>query len=86
MASDNWKRVEELLEAAQKFAGEQRAESLGKACPDDAQLRGEVESLLQAADSGHSLLDGSPLSSIAEQVNCGVVRRALVQCETQKLP
>jgi hypothetical protein len=27
-----------------------------------------VESLLQAADSGHSLLDGSPLSSIAEQV------------------
>jgi serine/threonine protein kinase len=67
MASDNWKRVEELFEAAQKLPGEQRADFLRKASPDDARLRGEVESLLKAADSGHSLLDGSPLSSIAER-------------------
>ncbi len=67
MASDNWKRVEELFEAAQKLPGEQRAGFLRKACPDDAQLLGEVESLLRAADSGHSLLDGSPLSSFDER-------------------
>jgi serine/threonine protein kinase/Tol biopolymer transport system component len=66
MTPDNWKRVEELFEAAQKLPGEQCAEFLRQACPDEEGLRAEVESLLKAADSGDGLLDGSPLSSLAE--------------------
>jgi hypothetical protein len=58
MTPENWKRVEELFEAAQRLAGEQRAEFLRQACPDEESLRAEVESLLNAADSGDGLMDG----------------------------
>ncbi len=53
-----WKQVEALFEAAQKQPPLVR---------DDPELRAEVESLLQRADSPDPLLDGSPLSSIAER-------------------
>ncbi len=63
MQADVWKRVEELFRAAQAQPPEKRAEFLEKACPDDAQVRREVQSLLNAAPGAASFLDSSPLSS-----------------------
>jgi eukaryotic-like serine/threonine-protein kinase len=62
-----WKQVEALFEAAQQQPSDQRAEFVRQACLGDSELRAEVESLLQTADSRDPLLDGSPLSSIAER-------------------
>jgi eukaryotic-like serine/threonine-protein kinase len=62
-----WKQVEALFEAAQKQPADRRAEFVRQACPDDPEMRAEVESLLKNADSRDPLLDGSPLSSIAER-------------------
>ncbi len=59
------KQVEELFDAALRLPADQRAAFLQEACPSDAELRTEVESLLKAADSSDPLLDGSPLSSLA---------------------
>ncbi len=63
-----WKQVEDLFEAAQRQPPDQRAEFLRQACPSDPKICAEVESLLNAAEVGHPLLDGSPLSSFAEHV------------------
>ena len=52
MQADRWKRIQELYEAAMAQQPEKRAEFLEQACPADAGLRGEVQSLLaQQADS-----------------------------------
>ena len=67
MQAERWKQVEALFEAAQQQPADQRAEFLRQACPDDPELCAEVESLLKAAESRDPLLDGSPLSSIAER-------------------
>ncbi|MGA7410799.1 MAG: protein kinase [Bryobacteraceae bacterium] len=67
MPSERWKQVEALFEAAQQQPVDQRAEFLRQACPDHPEVCAEVESLLKAADSRDPLLDGSPLSSIAER-------------------
>ena len=56
-----------MFEAAQQQPVEQRGEFLRQACGADEELRAEVESLLKAAESRDPLLDGSPLSSIAER-------------------
>ena len=61
-----FKQVEALFEAAQQQPDDQRRAFLRQACPDDPALRAEVESLLRG-DSGSHLIDGSPLSSIAER-------------------
>ncbi len=42
---------------------DKRAEFLNRACPDDPQVRREVQSLLGAAPDAASFLDSSPLSS-----------------------
>jgi serine/threonine protein kinase len=67
MQVERWKQVEDLFEAAQKQPPYRRAEFLRQACPSDPELRAEVESLLKAAESRDPLLDGSPLSSVAER-------------------
>src|SRR5258708_30778381 len=67
MPAEYWKKVEELFEAAQQQPAEQRAEFMRQACPDDPELRAEVESLLKAADEETSFLEGSPVSSVAER-------------------
>jgi eukaryotic-like serine/threonine-protein kinase len=65
--AERWKKVEELFDAAQRQPANQRAEFLRHACPHDAELCAEVETLLKAAESRDQLLDGSPLSSVAER-------------------
>src|ERR1019366_5310686 len=62
MQAERWKQIEELYQAALAQPPEKRAAFLAQACPDDPQLRGEVQSLLdQQADS---FLESAPVSAI----------------------
>jgi serine/threonine protein kinase/Tol biopolymer transport system component len=62
MQADRWKQVEELYQAILAKPTENRAAFLLQACPDDPELRGEVQSLLdQQVDS---FLESSPVSAI----------------------
>ena len=67
MQAERWKQVEALFEAAQQRPADERADVSAASVSGDPELRAEVESLLKAADSRDPLLDGSPLSSIAER-------------------
>jgi len=61
MQAERWKQIEDLYQAALAQPPGQRAAFLVQACPDDPQLRGEVQSLLdQQADS---FLESAPLSA-----------------------
>jgi len=62
MQADRWKEIQELYEAAIALPPEKRAEFLAQACPADAGLRGEVQSLL--AQPANSFLESAPLSAI----------------------
>ena len=60
--ADLWKQIEDLCQAALEQAPQQCPAFLAQACPDDPQLRDEVELLLkQQADS---FLEGTPVSAI----------------------
>src|SRR5271170_6397616 len=62
MEAKRWRQIEALFEAALAQPPEKRAAFLAQACPDDLQLRGEVQSLLdQQADS---FLESAPLSAV----------------------
>jgi serine/threonine protein kinase len=62
MEAERWRQIEALFEAAMAQPPEKRAAFLARACPDDAQLRGEVESLL--AQKADSFLESAPVSAI----------------------
>jgi len=59
--AERWKQIEELFRAALAEAPERRVEFIEQACPDTA-LRGELQSLLQAAGDERSLLESMPFS------------------------
>jgi serine/threonine protein kinase len=58
MTTESWAKVEELFQAALEKAPEDRVAFLSAACPDDAEVRSEVESLLVHAGSSGSFLEG----------------------------
>jgi Tol biopolymer transport system component len=62
MQAERWKQIEELYQAVLAQPPEKRAAFLAQACPDDPQLRGEVESLL--AQQAESFLESAPLSAV----------------------
>ena len=63
---ETWKRIEELFDAASLEPPELRFQFLEQACPDDAELRREVLSLLNSADAVNSFLEDPPVRT-AEQ-------------------
>jgi hypothetical protein len=48
MNPERWSQIDSLLDAALDHAPEARTAFLREACPEDEELRGEVESLLVA--------------------------------------
>jgi len=62
-----WKRIEELFDAASLQAHEVRTQFLEEACPDDAELRREVLSLLNSADTANSFLEDPPARSAGQR-------------------
>ena len=62
MEAERWRRIEALCQAALEQPPEKRPAFLAQACPDDPQLRGEVQALLdQQADS---FLESAPVSAV----------------------
>lgn len=64
---ENWKRVEELFEAASPHPPERRAQFLEEACPDDAELRKEVLSLLSVAERADTFLEEPAIQSAGQR-------------------
>jgi hypothetical protein len=62
MQAERWKQIEDLCHAALELAPEKRAAFLAQACPDDPQLRAEVQSLLD--QQAGSFLESAPLSAV----------------------
>src|SRR6516164_6203229 len=62
MQADLWKKVESLYQGALEQPRDKRAAFLAQACPDDAELRREVEWLL--AQKTEAFLESAPLSVI----------------------
>ena len=77
MTTQQWQLVKELFEAALERDDEDRAAFLAEACPEDSEVRGEVESLLaaHARDSGFMnqpagslLIDRNPILFTGQQL------------------
>jgi eukaryotic-like serine/threonine-protein kinase len=66
MNAERLKQIEEIYHAAREIAPEVREAFLQKRCGGDAELRGEVESLLAVQISSDNLFDASPESLAAE--------------------
>jgi Tol biopolymer transport system component len=62
MQAERWVKVDELYQAAMAQPPEKRTEFLSRACPDDAELREEVRSLL--AQTAGSFLESGPVSAL----------------------
>ncbi len=62
MQADLWKKIEELYHAVLAQPPGQRDEFLAQACPDDPQVRAEVQSLLD--QKAASFFDGAPMSAV----------------------
>ena len=67
MKSERWKVVEEVYHQAQQRDADARPAFLDEACGGDAELRRQVESLLQADNDGESFLD-TPAMNLAAQM------------------
>src|SRR5437588_6424490 len=65
MDTERWQQVEHLYHAGVQLAPEQRAAFLDGACPSDADLRREVESLLAQAEKDGSFLETPALEKTA---------------------
>jgi tetratricopeptide (TPR) repeat protein len=78
MEAERWKKIEGLYNAAMAQPAEKRTDILQRACPGDPQLCAEVESLLKAAGSASSFLEGSPLSGTTERTSAGSTRPPMI--------
>jgi serine/threonine protein kinase/Tol biopolymer transport system component len=61
MTPELWKRVEELYHRARARPREEHAAFLAEACPDDEDLRREVESLLEKSGPAERFLSKAPI-------------------------
>lgn len=61
-AAAHWQRLKELLGQLLEAPAEERAALLGRLCGDDASLRAELASLLEAADGDDSVLSAAQRS------------------------
>ncbi|HEX5708090.1 MAG TPA: protein kinase [Pyrinomonadaceae bacterium] len=62
MASNDWRRVEELFHAALELGREERDDYLASACSGDETLRREVESLVTSYESQQSFIERPALT------------------------
>jgi eukaryotic-like serine/threonine-protein kinase len=68
MNAERWKRIEELYHSALASPPVRRAALLDELCPDDTDMRREVESLLDAREQAGSFLSSSHLQGQLEQL------------------
>ena len=65
MTPDRWQKVEELFHAALALAPDERSGYLLRVCPDDADLRAEVEALIREHIEDPSFL-GEPVAMVSD--------------------
>src|SRR2546421_2752392 len=65
MTPERWQRIEDLFQSARTRTPAERAAFLDGACGTDAELRAEVEALLQAEDSAGSFINTSAVKVAA---------------------
>ncbi|HKW00978.1 MAG TPA: protein kinase [Vicinamibacterales bacterium] len=65
MKPERWKKIEQLYHEAITLEPEARADYLARACPDDAEMRVDVEALLREELSAGGILDRPPLAADA---------------------
>src|SRR5262245_44581647 len=68
MNPDRWRQIGQLYHSALEMELEERAAFLDGACGDDAELRREVESLLQARQQADGFIDGK-VAGVADVIN-----------------
>ncbi|MCA1638182.1 MAG: hypothetical protein LC768_07585 [Acidobacteria bacterium] len=68
MNSDRWQQVKEVLDAALKRPPSERACFLDKACENDDELRGEVETFLSSFGDAGSFLENPAVGEVAEAI------------------
>src|SRR5271157_511533 len=72
MTPERWEQVKRLFEAAQELSPAERAPFLNGACPDDPELRNEVESLLSGDRHAGDFLEKPILAEAAETENVAI--------------
>ena len=72
-------RIEDILAEALRWPAEERAARLDEACADDARLRAEVESLLEAHDEVGEFLSDPDVAAAPESAGAVVGRYRLLQ-------
>lgn len=77
MTPERWQTVKELAAAASELAPGQRQAYLAQACGEDAGLRAEVDSLLEAAEQAPGLVDRPAIESLIPEL-CGQTEQSLI--------
>src|ERR1700757_3578591 len=75
MQPERWQQIELLYAAAREMPPEERAAYLTQACGDDAELREEVEQLLEDGERSGNVLDRAAwsFSQLLSQKTSGLV-------------
>ncbi|HET9306113.1 MAG TPA: protein kinase [Candidatus Sulfotelmatobacter sp.] len=68
MEPERWRRVRELFHSALNLTGDQRAAFLREKCPDDDEVRKEVESLLSHESSAAGFIESPAFDIVAQLV------------------
>jgi serine/threonine-protein kinase len=77
MTPERWKKIEDIYHQAQQHDARERPAILDKACAGDAELRREVESLLEADNEAETFL-ARPAMNLAAQMIADDQRPALI--------
>lgn len=78
-ATNRWRRLEELFHAASQLEGAERTQYLSDECGSDEALRREVESLVEASESGHSFIERPAISLGLKLLSDGLAASLLGQ-------
>lgn len=65
MNAERWQKIKSIFDAAQELERTKRAKFLDGACGDDAELRGEIEKLLESFDEAESFMDKPAAAEVA---------------------
>ncbi|MGH9802966.1 MAG: protein kinase domain-containing protein, partial [Blastocatellia bacterium] len=69
MSPENWKKIDELLDAALDLPSERHAAFLDEVCEGDEELRRELESLLAAHQKAGSFIETTPAKGLASALD-----------------
>jgi hypothetical protein len=79
MTPDRWQRVKDVFSAASALDEPQRAPYLDEACADDAELRAEVASLLDAHNHADAIVERPAAAYVNSSAQVAGVDRRLGQ-------